>query len=87
MPRYTYRCEDCGDYLNVHHPMGKKYYSCTEIIDDCDRRGVIKKVPQKFSTTNDIVDNSTPKDRVEDFIEETRDQIKDMKKGYKKDWE
>ena len=68
-------------------PRIKICQGCTEIIDDCDRRGVIKKVPQKFSTTNDIVDNSTPKDRVEDFIEETRDQIKDMKKGYKKDWE
>lgn len=87
MPRYTYRCEDCGEYLNVHHSMGKKYYSCTEIYEECDRRGVIKKVPQKFSTTNEIVDNSTPKNRVEDFIEETREQIKDMKKGYKKDWE
>ncbi len=87
MPRYTYRCEDCGDYIECNHPMGKKFYSCTEIREECDRRGVIKKVPQKFSTTNDITDNSKPKDRVEDFIEETREQIKDMKKGYKEDWE
>jgi len=77
MPRYDYRCRDCGFEFTESHGMTEKLTDCPE----CNTKGVLVKVPLSFSTQNNNVSkHGKPGDVVKRHIEETKREIEQEKR-------
>ena len=80
MPKYCYRCEECGSQYEIWHGM-------TEEHDECNVCGVssVIRIPSLISE----VIKSSPKKKVgnvvNNTIEETREEIKEYKKNLSKE--
>ncbi len=78
MPKYLYRCTECGVEEMLYHSMDDR-------IDDCAKCGhsdTMMKIPTKFNLANKK-DNkratgAVVKDSIEEFKEDLRDQKREM---------
>tara|TARA_R110002110_G_C12901746_1_gene665014 strand:- start:198 stop:467 length:270 start_codon:yes stop_codon:yes gene_type:complete len=80
MPIYVYFCEKCEKELKALHSVKEKYTACQE-IEDCKNKGNLTRIPSNFSSQYVKQEQEQKVGAlVEDFIEETRDELKNEKK-------
>ena len=80
MPIYVYFCEKCEKELKARHSVKEKYTACQE-IEDCKNEGVLTRIPSNFSSQSAKQEQKQKVGALtEDFIEETRDELKNEKK-------
>ena len=79
MPIYVYFCEECEKELKTLHSIKEKYTNCQE-IEDCERKGQLKRLPSNFSAQYKKQEKKQKVGSlVKDFIEETREELKSEK--------
>ena len=80
MPRYTYKCLECGEVTVTHH-------SASERLEDCDRCTSLKtlrKVPSKINIEKVEDDVGEPAGTlVKEHIDTTRQEISLLKEKFK----
>tara|TARA_R110000824_G_scaffold185247_3_gene366228 strand:- start:533 stop:790 length:258 start_codon:yes stop_codon:yes gene_type:complete len=81
MPRYLYECEDCGDSFEVNHSMTKEWTNC--ILCEGIKIIRIPCMPITFSSKNEK--NRKTGELVEDFIQESKESLKQEKKEIKRE--
>ena len=76
MPRYVYRCDDCGGHFQVRHGMGETQESCQL----CGESNKLTRVPQMPAIKKAAQSgNQTVGSVTKDFIEQNRELLRDMK--------
>lgn len=81
MPKYVYRCESCELVTEVVHSMQEKLKDCSE----CGTIDSLVRVPSfSFTLGKNIDDDSSSGQRVKDFIEDSRAELKKEMKSLKK---
>ena len=85
MPRYTYRCEACAATYNLIHSMSDRAVVCKE----CGESSLIRMPSSFVSKTVASATDETFSDGhlVNEFIENTKKEIKSEKKNMTKDLE
>lgn len=81
MPLYAYKCDACDHDFKVFHGMDDKQENCTK----CSSISIKK----QFPASNNIkveTNNSGPKQRIEKYIEETREAIEQQVAEARKDY-
>ena len=76
MPRYYYRCNECGGEFEIRHGMLETQEECLS----CSVAGSLARIPQLIQKQEKRTTNSSASSRVVDAIEENRDVLKKMKK-------
>lgn len=71
MPTYSYICKDCNEEFKVFHGIDEK-----QICLSCKSEDIIKQF--KGTTAKIVKSSSSAKDRVEKFIEESRESLKEQ---------
>ena len=77
MPKYCYKCSECGSELEVRHGMTERLTDCKV----CNNQGVLTRIPQ---LTN-IVRKQEQGERktgslVKDYIQQNKEILKEQKK-------
>ena len=77
MPRYDYRCKECGFEFTKFHGMDEKLADCIE----CSAEGALFRGPRSFVTrTNNFTGPTKPGEIVKKHIEETKREIEQEKR-------
>ena len=77
MPRYNYRCNECGFEFTKFHAMTEKLTDCIE----CSTEGTLFRVPPAFVTrTGNPPGSSKPGEIVKKHIEEAKKEIEQEKR-------
>ena len=74
MPRYTYRCDECGGVFTAFHSMKERLGECAE----CGVTDTLERVPSSFSMH--IKEKPAGK-IVKSFIVDAREEVKEEKKN------
>lgn len=82
MPFYSYSCEACGENFKVFHGMNEEQDHC--IV--CGASDSITRVYDKISLKNNF-DKSTSSQRVNQFIEDSREVLEQQKRDASKDYD
>ena len=77
MPKYVYECKECGFVKESVHSMQEKLKDCSE----CDTIDSLMRIPSFSFLRMDIVDNSNSGGRVKEFIEDTREELKQERRS------
>ena len=80
MPRYTYRCNECGGVFSAFHSMKERLDDC----DECSLSGTLERIPASFSTH---IKKKQAGKIVKSFIDDTREEIKKEKKKMTRTYE
>ena len=90
MPKYIYKCHKCNNSYEVQHAFGEEYVVCSQINPDCEQQSSIERVPQIINylpnTSEKASEPHKVGDIVNDFIDDTKKEIKEYKKELK-NWE
>ncbi len=81
MPMYVYECSGCTNQFESVH-------SITEELHNCDRCGgvdTLKRIPQLLTSYSQDRQRSLAGERVNRFIEDSRQLLKDSKDSVKKE--
>ena len=76
MPKYLYRCAECGAESVFFHSMDERVYDCKS----CDHKDTLIKIPAKFNLANkknketSAQAGSLVKTSIEDFKEDLKEQ-------------
>lgn len=78
MPIYTYLCEKCGSSFQIFHSMSTRLNNC----DKCGGEECLERIPGQISygELKEKYNNKKVGDITKDFIEESRKDLKEMKK-------
>ena len=74
MPRYTYRCDVCGNSFEVSHSISEKLTDC-----ECGEEGSLKRIPSLPFRASVKVNKQKAGEIVKEFIEDTKMEIKKSK--------
>ena len=82
MPKYTYRCEVCGDHFDKFHSITEKLTTC-----ECGKEGSVLRIPSlPFCVSHK---KQKAGQLVKEFIEDTKQDVeaqkRDMMKGMDND--
>ena len=84
MPRYTYRCDVCGNSFEVSHSISEKLTDC-----ECGEEGSLKRIPSLPFRASVKTNKQKAGEIVKEFIEDTKMEImkskEEMTKGMDKD--
>tara|TARA_Y100000590_G_scaffold470147_2_gene662314 strand:- start:697 stop:945 length:249 start_codon:yes stop_codon:yes gene_type:complete len=76
MPTYVYECSECEKQFKASHLMTENYESC----DLCESTN-IQRVPTMFTNlSKKITKKSKVGDETKDFIEQSKEELKQQKK-------
>ena len=75
MPRYTYRCDVCGNSFEVSHSISEKLTDC-----ECGEEGSLKRIPSLPFRVSTKDGDSKPGQVVKKFIEDAKKEIAKHKK-------
>ena len=78
MPKYVYECKECGIVKEIVHSMQEKLKDCEE----CDTIGSLMRIPSFNFLRPDVLDERTIGSKVKDFIEESRNELEEDRKGF-----
>jgi putative FmdB family regulatory protein len=83
MPRYSYRCEDCGGVFETHHSMSEDL----EVCAICTATGSLSRLPSAFTTTSPSGGSGEQPVgvAVREFIENSKEDLKAEKERIKKE--
>ena len=79
MPRYSYKCSDCNEVVEVWHSITEKLENCQA----CNKEHCMEKIPSNFSLAfnkENSKSSSRPGDLVKQSIEEFKQDLKQQKK-------
>jgi len=74
MPRYTYRCDVCGESFEVSHSISDKLTDC-----ECGEEGSLKRIPSLPFRVSAKSNKRRPGEIVKEFIEDVRKEIGETK--------
>ena len=74
MPRYTYRCDVCGNSFEVSHSISDKLTDC-----ECGEEGSLKRIPSLPFRVSAKSNKRRPGEIVKEFIEDVRKEIGETK--------
>tara|TARA_R100001594_G_scaffold39278_2_gene70758 strand:+ start:61 stop:315 length:255 start_codon:yes stop_codon:yes gene_type:complete len=74
MPRYTYRCDVCGESFEVSHSISDKLTDC-----ECGEEGSLKRIPSLSFRVSAKSNKRRPGEIVKEFIEDVRKEIGETK--------
>ena len=74
MPRYTYRCDVCGESFEVSHSISDKLTDC-----ECGEEGSLKRMPALPFRVSAKSNKRRPGEIVKEFIEDVRKEIGETK--------
>ena len=80
MPKYRYRCQSCNYMFEIVHSIVERLADC----NTCEVSGSLQR--EQFTPTVNInrsvdkPDGSTVRERVEGFIEQSRDDLREQKR-------
>lgn len=72
MPVYVYKCKDCNEVFEARHSMSFEDQSCIE----CKSDNVFRLPQGSLAKTSAPTGHSKPGKLVDEYIEETREEIK-----------
>ena len=78
MPRYTYKCEECGVTFQKAHSIKEKLSDCEE----CNTEGVLKRIPSipLILTKNQNNEKLKVGSLVKEYIEDAKEELKNDKR-------
>ena len=79
MPKYVYKCDQCQNLYEVTHSFGESIQYCFEIDEDskCEKTGLLERVPQQINySTKKATNKTAPGQIVDDFIKQTKKEVK-----------
>ena len=80
MPRYTYRCDVCGESFEIFHSITEKLTDC-----ECGEENSLKRIPslpfRVSAKPNKIKAGTLVKEYIEDVKKEVRETKQNMSKG------
>ena len=74
MPRYTYRCDVCGNSFEVSHSISEKLTDC-----ECGEEGSLKRIPSLPFRASVKINKQKAGEIVKEFIEDTKKEVKQVK--------
>jgi len=74
LPRYTYRCDVCGNSFEVSHSISEKLTDC-----ECGEEGSLKRIPSLPFRASVKVNKQKAGEIVKEFIEDTKMEIEKSK--------
>ena len=74
MPRYTYRCDVCGNSFEVSHSISEKLTDC-----ECGEEGSLKRIPSLPFRASVKINKQKAGEIVKEFIEDTKKEIRKTK--------
>ena len=74
MPRYTYRCDVCGNSFEVSHSISEKLTDC-----ECGKEGSLKRIPSLPFRASVKINKQKAGEIVKEFIEDTKMEIEKSK--------
>lgn len=83
MPRYTYRCEECGGVFNVAHSLKEKLTDCEECPGSLTR---VPSLPYIFSSEL-VKDGGDVGGRVKKYISDAKEELEKTKRESQKEHE
>ena len=82
MPKYTYKCIECKERIIVHHSIGEKQVDC----ELCKKKDVLQRIPSKINLYEKMTSSSAEVGSVvKEYIENTREEIEEIKEKLKGD--
>ena len=80
MPRYLYKCEECGQHTEVTHSITIKHKTCSEISEqECE--GSLTRIPSFSRFIKTVKKNSEPVGATtREAIESARVELKEQRK-------
>ena len=85
MPRYDYRCRECGVEFTISHSIHDKLNYC----GDCNTEEALFRMVTDFNTTGISPSSTETKQKpgkvVNEFIEKTKREVFDYKKSMEED--
>ena len=83
MPRYSYRCDNCGGVFEAHHSMSEDLEDCAL----CRATGYLSRLPSAFTTSapSRVSGEQPTGTRVREFIESSREDLKAEKDRIKRE--
>ena len=81
MPKYCYRCKNCGDQFEVRHAMRDRLYDC----EKCGLPEVLVRIPQLVYKQS--VEPEKTGALVKEYIKKNREELKEQKKEALKEFE
>tara|TARA_B100000282_G_scaffold144947_1_gene104196 strand:- start:96 stop:362 length:267 start_codon:yes stop_codon:yes gene_type:complete len=87
MPRYSYKCDACGNILDTSHSMGDKKEVCSE-ISDCKKDQPINKLFTGFHTKKETAETKKEAGEVvKESIREYKNNIDELRKSFRERFE
>ena len=80
MPKYVYKCKNCGFVKEVVHSMQEKLKDCEE----CDTIETLMRVPSFTLSFSGGEENISSASRVKEFIEDARSELKEERHTLRK---
>lgn len=80
MPKYVYKCSECDFVKEVVHSMQEKLKDCEE----CGTIDVLRRIPSFSLSLGTSSKSEATGDRVKDFIEEARHELKEERANLKR---
>tara|TARA_R110002020_G_C15880415_1_gene739076 strand:- start:333 stop:587 length:255 start_codon:yes stop_codon:yes gene_type:complete len=74
LPRYTYRCDVCGNSFEVSHSISEKLADC-----ECGKEGSLKRIPSLPFRASVKINKQKAGEIVKEYIEDTRKEIEKSK--------
>tara|TARA_Y100001970_G_C13932120_1_gene698814 strand:+ start:261 stop:518 length:258 start_codon:yes stop_codon:yes gene_type:complete len=82
MPKYGYECESCGEFFFAFHSISEVQESC--IV--CESEKIKKSFKNLTLTTKPAnINNTAPGNRVKEFIEDAKEEVKLYKESLSKE--
>lgn len=81
MPMYVYECAACSNQFESVHSMTEQLHNC----DRCGGKDTLKRIPQLLTSYSQDRQKITAGERVNKFIEDSKQLLKDSKESIKKE--
>ena len=79
MPRYTYRCDVCGESFEISHSISDKLTDC-----ECGEENSLKRIPSLPFRVSAKPNKQKAGEAVKEFIEDARKEVREAKQNMSK---
>ena len=81
LPKYVYRCSECGRAYEVIHAFGETIRHCSETDENskCSDSSMMKRVPQTINFIKKQEKKAQVGQIVDDFIKDTKKEVEEYK--------
>ena len=79
MPRYTYKCDVCGESFEIFHSISEKLTDC-----ECGEENSLKRIPSLPFCVSAKPNKQKAGEAVKEFIEDARKEVREAKQNMSK---